>query len=308
LREVYHIDTVDFAVVYDSGSSSQLNLFTKETFPFYLASVLPIAQINQYLGSLFIFDSHAHLERFVADNMNYYQVWPPAWYFAQGDQNAFIMNEVIDRYFKKWGTIPSLSCRQFLVDWAQNFYREHVFPQIPVTVQIRNNPSSEPHRNSNMESWLQFFHFCKDKYPVKFIVVCSISEVDPRLRECPNVILAKDHHTGIEQDLVLIQTAAIHTGASSGPSAVAMFNSKPYLIVNMDLDPHKPFRGLVRDGPFLRYNFAAPLQRYAKGTETVELLVEEFAKMWASVDATHWYMPKDSGSKPGDGLFTSCIR
>jgi hypothetical protein len=308
LREKHHLDMVDFALVYDpkhpASSDPAFASITDKNVIYHLASVLPVAQVNQHLGSLFVFDSHRHLQRFIADNADLYHVWPPAWKFAERDYLSYtVFNDLLYNYFKEHGTIPQLSCRQFLVDWAQAFYREHVYPQVPVTVQVRNIKTFGTHRNLRLECWLEFFHHCQERYPVKFVVVCALAEVDDLLRQCPNVIIAKDYHTGIEQDLTLIHTAAFHMGASSGPASMAVFNTKPYLIVKTDLIPHL-YRDMIQEDTFLRFCFAGPLQRLAVGPETTKLLIAEFARMWAAVDVASWGSPVTPEDKLGSEPLT----
>ena len=292
LRERHHADMVDFALVYDpkypASSDQAFASITQRNVMYHLASILPVAQVNQHLGSLFVFNSHLHLQRFIADSADLYHVWPPAWQFAEPKYLYYtVFNDLLYNYYKEHGRIPRLSCRQFLIDWAQAFYREHVYSQVPITVQVRNIKAFGAHRNLNLECWLEFFHHCEERYPVKFVIICALTEVDDRMRQCPNVIIVKDYHTSIEQDLALIHTAAIHMGASSGPGTMAVFNTKPYLCVNTDLVPHL-YRDMIREDGFLRFCFAGPLQRYAVGPETIELLIAEFAKMWAAVDVASW--------------------
>lgn len=292
LRERHNLDMIDFALVYNpkrpAPSDPAFSNITEENAMYHLASILPVAQVNQHLGSLFIFNSHLHLQRFIADNADLYQTWPPAWQFAEANYlNYTVFNDLLHSYYTKYGFIPHLSCRQFLTDWAQAFYQEHIYPQVPVTVQVRNNKTFGTHRNLRLDCWLKFFHHCEERYPVKFVIICARAEVDDRLRHCPNVLIAKDYHTSIEQDLALIHTAAIHMGASSGPAAMAIFNAKPYLIVNTDLVPHL-YCDMIREDRFLRFPFADPLQRFALGPESTELLIAEFAKMWATVDVADW--------------------
>ena len=307
LREKHHLDMIDFAIVYNPKhpASNPIHASITETNVMYhLGSILPVAQVNQYLGSLFVFNSHLHLQRFIADNADLYHVWPPAWKFAGRKYLRYtVYNDLLYNYYKEHGTIPPLSCRQFLIDWAQAFYREHVYPQVPVTVQVRNNKTFHVHRNLRLECWLEFFHHCEERYPVKFIVTCALAEVDDRMRQCPNVTIAKDYHTSIEQDLALIYTAAIHMGASSGPGTMAFLNTKPYLIVNTDLYPHLN-RGMIREGNFLRFCFAGPLQRLAVGPETTELLIAEFARMWEAVDVDSWRSSLDLKDKQGSEHLT----
>ena len=294
LRERLSASMVDFALVYDPKNPA-LPFFTsikEKNATYHLSSILPLGQVNQYHGSLFLFNSYLHLQRLIASCADLYHAWPPSWQTDRKYQYYTIINDLLYNYYKEHGAIPHLSCCQSIIDWARAFYREHISPLAPVTVQVRNNKMLHTHRNSRLECWLEFFRHCEERYPVKFVVVCSLAEVDDRLRQCPNAIIAKDYHTGIEHDLALIQTAAIHTGASSGPGVIALFNTKPYLFVNTDMAPHL-YRGIVKEDGFLRHYFAGPLQRFSVGSETTELLIAEFARMWSAVDVDSWKKQED---------------
>ena len=298
LCQKHRVDIVDFAIVYDPSNPAAADpifagYITKDNVMFHLASILPIAQVNQKLGSLFIFNSHEHLQRFINDNADRYHVWPSGWKVATREYlSPVVFNDLLYRHYKEHGSIPYLSCRPFLKDWAKGFYREHVHPQVPVTVNIRNNKAWHLHRNSQLDCWIEFFQHCETRYPAKFVIICARSEIDDRLRTCANVLIAKDYHTGVEQDMALIHTSAMHMGAGSGPATMAWFNSKPYLMVNT----------LYKTGEFFehpdmiqkessniqRFWFAGPLQRVANGIESADLLIREFALMWEAVDVQHW--------------------
>ena len=71
---------------------------------------------------------------------------------------------------------------------------------------------------------------------------------------------------------------------------MALFNSKPYLIVNTDLVPHL-YRNIVQGDNFVRFCFADALQRLTVGAETTDLLLTEFARMWEAVDGSNWRPP-----------------
>jgi hypothetical protein len=312
LREKHNLDMVDFALLYDSEHPASpdpaFSSITENNAMYHLASILPVAQVNQHLGSLFLFNSRRNLLRFIADNADLYYVWPPGWKFAFSEYLYYeIFNDLLYNHYKKHGSIPRLTCRQFLVDWAQAFYRKHVHPQVPVTVNVRNNMAFQTHRNLRLECWLEFFHHCETRYPAKFVVVCARSEIDDRLRHCPNVIIAKDHHTGIEQDLALIHTSAIHMGAGSGPASIAWFNDKPYLMVNTVYGPQyfaHPEMIRQEEENVQRFWFAGPLQHIAGGAETTELLIREFARMWAAVDVQHWQSPVSLGENQESEMST----
>lgn len=295
LREKHRLDLVDFALVCDgrkpAPSDPAFAGINKGNALYHLASILPVAQINEHLGSVFIFDSKAQLHRHISDNASAYQVWPTAWQFATRQYLHYaIFNDLLMDHFKAHGSLPRLTCRSFLVEWAQRFHREHVFPAVPVTVNLRNNKNHHPDRNSNLDCWLEFFRHCETRYPVKFIVICARSEIDERLERCANVIIAKEFHSGIEEDLALIHTAAMHMGAGSGPVSMAWFNSKPYLMVNTRFERGYAHPGMIiqEEVDIQRFWFAGPMQRISPRPETVDLLVRQFALMWATIDLKFW--------------------
>src|SRR5438552_3803725 len=144
LREKHHLDVVDFALVYNPEhpalSDSAFSSITEDNAMYHLASILPVAQANQHLGSLFLFNSHRNLQRFIADNADLYHVWPSGWKFGSREYLYYeVFNDLLYDHYKKHGSIPHLTCRKFLVDWAQAFYRKNVHPQVPITVNVRNN-------------------------------------------------------------------------------------------------------------------------------------------------------------------------
>jgi len=293
LRERRQLDVVDFAIVFNhqnpAEASPTFHNVTKTNAMYHLASILPVAQVNPHLGSLLLFNDHEQLHRFIADNADFYEVWPSAWRYAGRDYLYYsVLNDLIYGYFMERESIPSLPCRPHLVGDAQAFYTHHVWPDIPVTVQVRNNPHIDLHRNMDIETWIDFLNDCNGRYPVKFIIVCSLSEVDDRLRQCANVIIAKDFHTSVEQDLALIHEAAIHMGSSSGMGTMAIFNKNPYFLLKAGLFPNR-YKGMIREDPFLRFCFASPFQRFTLHEETSELLINEFSRMWSTIDADGWW-------------------
>lgn len=308
LRDNEGLDLVDFALVCDPKNAvadkRAHGSITENNYIYHLSSVLPAAQVNQHLGSCFVFNSHKQLQCFIEDNFDSYHVWPSAWQFASKKYLYYdIFNNLLYNYYQKHKTIPHLSCRPLFIEWAGAFFSQHVLPDVPVSVQIRNNNRFGKNRNTNIEEWLNFFQYCDGKYPVKFVIVCALSEIDDRLRHHRNVLLAKDFHTGLEQDLSLIQTSIFHMGAGSGMATMAIFNLKPYLITNTNVITHY-YRGMIQDEEFLRFSFASPLQRFTIGLESTEQLITEFARMWDAVDVAQWKLWANTNAAQEDGLST----
>lgn len=294
----HNVNIVDIALVYDSknpASSSPVfaGIVTDDTLMFHLASILPLAQVNQFLGSVFVFNCQEQLQQHIIDNIDRYYVWPTGWQVSIREYlSPQVFNDLLYKHFKEHGEIPHLACRPFLKDWAFSFYQQHANGYVPVTINIRNNKGWQQHRNSQLDAWLAFFKYCEARYPAKFIILCAHSEIDNRWFDCSNVIIAKDYQTGVEQDMALIHTSAIHMGTGSGPTATALFSSKPYLIVNMVLEVggfyyySDMFEQLGQN--IQRFWFASPMQHVANGVETSELLISEFALMWEAIDLQKW--------------------
>lgn len=300
LRETCRLDTVDIAVVYNPkhpGSRDPAFAdITKDNVMHGLSSILAVVQVNKYVGSVLVFDSHDNLHRFIADNGDFYHVWPSAWHSRTTNLFYELYNGLILKYYNDHGTVPYLSCPSFLVNWADNFFREHVLPMVPVTVQCRNK-TYHPQRNLHVDCWLDFFGYCEKRYPVKFVIICAPCEIDNRMRNCSNVIIAKDYHTGIAQDLALTQRAAVCMGTAAGPTMMAVYSRNPYFF-SAPIDLPYGVHGVIAEGNnIFRLPFATPLQRWTRDQETTELLIAEFERIWSAVDTRAGTEPSHTGNK-----------
>jgi hypothetical protein len=281
---------VDLALVYDPASPvvphPAFSAVHSENFLWHLPTVLQAAQVNPYLGSLFLFDSHRHLEKFASGNLDMYEIWPPLPQYASREYLYYrVFNEVLFDYFQREKALPTLESRAPARAWAKGFLEQHVGSDIAVTVQLRRNPAN-PKRDSDYGSWIGFFQLCRGHYPVKFLIICAQHEVDPRLRGCSNVVVAKDHCTSVEQDLALIDAAAIHMGASSGPGMIAIFSGKPYCLFNTDLLLDY-YRGCTREGNRVKLFFCKPAQSFLFGPENQDLIAQEFERLWKAIESPH---------------------
>jgi hypothetical protein len=295
LRQVAGVDRVDLALVYDPASpvvpDPAFSEIGSENFLWHLSTVLQAAQVNPHLGSLFLFDSHRRLEEFASGNLDIYDVWPPLLQYANREYLYYrVFNEVLFDYFQREKALPQLKLRSPARAWSRAFIERHVGSDVPVTVQIRRNPAN-PERDTHSDSWISFFQFSLGRYPVKFLIICAQHEVDARLRQCPNVIVAKDHCTNVEQDLALVDAAAIHMGASSGPGVIAIFNDKPYCQFNTNLQLDR-YKGSILEGNRGRLFFSKSTQSFLFGRETPDLIAEEFERMWKVIEPSH------SGDRP----------
>jgi hypothetical protein len=287
LRQLAGLDRVDLAFVYDPASPvvphPAFSQIDSENFLWHLSTILQAAQVNPYLGSLFLFDSHRRLEEFVSGILPTCEVWPPFPQYVSREYLYYrVFNEVLFDYFQKQKTLPRLESRAPARAWAKGFMEQHVATDVAVTVQLRRN-SANPARDSDYASWISFFEFSKGRYPVRFLIICARHEIDPRLRQCSNVVVAKDHCTNVEQDLALIEASAIHMGASSGPGTIAMFSGKPYCLFNTDLLVDR-YKGSVREGDRVILFFSEPTQSFLFGRETPDLIAAEFERMWKVVE------------------------
>ncbi|MCX5662601.1 MAG: hypothetical protein NTW19_23215 [Planctomycetota bacterium] len=290
LRERWGLDKVDYAVIHEGKAVKnawQWNI-DDDNFHARINQILPAAQVNPHLGSLFVFDSHAQFDEFLQDNIRRYQVWPPGATYKLGKNlRGRIYSEVLYDHVQRTGRLPLIQSRPLMLDWAKRFYASHAEPDVLVSVNMRNNPRWDPSRNLDIDVWLRFFNACAGQYPVRFVVTCSKEEIDPRLRACPNVIMAKDHDTTLEQDVALLEISAFNMGASSGLCAKSIFSDAPYSIVRTNLTP-EVYRGMIFENGCYRFFGSRPDQIFWPHAETLEFLQAEFARMWAIIDVDAW--------------------
>jgi hypothetical protein len=284
----YQLPRIDLACVLNLNRTPLDPVFARRINPdnalHNLLKILPVAQFNPNLGSVFIWETETELGAFLAGN-EYTLVWPPP---GSRDYFHYIGMHMLANYHRTYHNIPGLMAPASFLEWGRAFYARHVLPHIPITVNIRNNPGFGQDRNSAMAEWLALFDYCAGRYPVKFVIICGLTEVDPRLRGLPNVIVAKDHRTSLAQDITLISLAAAHLGTASGPSGIAMVGHRqiPMALFNADCRPNMAHYGaaMVAAEQYVRFAFCPPPQRSWFSVETLPLLIQEFERIWADIN------------------------
>ncbi len=282
LRVEHNIDKVDMIWLCDpSRPKHGIYGITPENYHYHLSTLLPLAQVNPHLGSFLLMDSSQALESYVTNNLHRYHVFPPARdIFGLQDSYRDYFN-CVQRFYAKHGFIPHLSCKPAMVKWAYSFIEQEVRPHLPVVVHLRNR-SAEMERNAKLEDWSEFFTFCQDKFNVKFILISTREEIDPRFRGLENVIFSKDYSTTVEQDMALIQASLIFLGTRSGTWVFPAFSNLPYILFN--------FRTQDEDIPHgsVHLLWATSLQRLVWEPETTESLIDEFTNLFNRVDKQDW--------------------
>jgi hypothetical protein len=288
LRLMHQAKNIDIAVLYDeknpAGSDDVFKSINSENGLFHIASILPVVQVNPFLGSVLLFNSKNQLEKYISNGDEYCLVWPSGWELNVTREYLYyqMLEEIIYPYYIANQSIPYLRSRQSLEDWAIEFISQNISGDICISVNIRNNPNHHLERNSNLKEWKKLFVNCQDKLPIKFIVICSLSEIDTDLRGLENLIFAKDFHTTVEQDLALIAASDIHMGTSSGPATMAWFSEKPYFIVNATLD-QEYFRSnkiiKINGEGYIKFSFSKDGQFFYTGRETFEILKKNLLEM-----------------------------
>lgn len=284
MRISHKVEKIDYCFICDpqDPSRSDQNYINSENYHIHLAAYIPLVNFNPYTGSIFLFDSRKDAEKFIIDNVDKYYTWPGGTEFLSRDRVYRQVFDDIQKFYLKNNYVPHLTCRLEMKNWADDFIKQNISPLIPVVVQIRNNPDCDPKRNSNIDVWLNFFNYCKDKFPVKFIIICSKEEVDERLRNYSNIIIAKDFNTTLEQDLSLVQNSAIFMGMPSGPSSPAVFSDVPYLIFRFKIT----YESMKPGSQFI---FANDTQKIFWEEETTEKLIEEFTSIFNTLDQSIWH-------------------
>jgi hypothetical protein len=292
----------DIAVVYDARRPAKADkvfegVVSTDNVLLHLASMMPVLNLNPKIGSLFVFNSKTALENYLAKNIDeYLNIWPSCFDYGSGKYlNLYAFNTVLYDFFKKYADIPSLSSSAPLKSWALSFIHKNIYPKVPITINIRNNPMWDSRRNSRILEWVKFFRYAEKSYPdVIFIVICAKKEISEEFRGLSNVIFAKDFSTELDQELALIEVSAAHLGTNSGPAAMAYFNKNPYFIFSLPIDGihHEHFEKkdmLVHvRGDIFKFWFASDLQKFSSQPENIESLVSVFEEIYLSIDLKGW--------------------
>lgn len=286
LAETLGLNRIDFCLVYDKEvlhvdphfhpmleSGSHLH---------YVFKFGSLFSFNPYLGAIHVLPSYKELDQFLAKWPTPEVIWPS----LEQINNRFYLNyevhQLVSDFYKKYDRLPHLPIPEPHKSWCQKLIDQ--YKRFPVSVNLRNNPNRDPIRNSNMDEWITFFNRASD-LPVQFFVICDFSEVDVRLLSMKNVTVMKSLGSSLEQDMAMVLGCKIHLGSSSGPTALASFTNKPYVIFNTPNVPHIPkYQGAktIDEKGDVRTSWATPFQKFTTHPETAEEIFSEFVRAYES--------------------------
>jgi hypothetical protein len=188
----------------------------------------------------------------------------------------------LDRFHASHGYLPKLTCPPTALQWANSLVRERVAPAVPVAVQIRFNPDSRI-RDTELSPWAEFLKRMQPQRHIKFVLICRREEIVPELRELQNVIYAKDHGSGVLEDLALVQTARFSMFPASGFCTFPWFCGRPSLYFGHEKLGFPQRRMQDETGKGLQ--FLSPFQRRIWGAQTADILEREFWSLWNDLEA-----------------------
>ena len=255
---------------------------TPENYYVHLSYLLPLAYVNSYLGNFMLMDSPACVHQYISDRgSEYAHIHPSLEDFLALKDVYSTRFEILRQFHQKRNFIPALSCQPSMLAWARNVYQRKIWPHLPVTVHMRNR-TDLTFRNANMNGWFDFLKDCKRQFPVRFILVGTREEIEPRFRRLENVVLSKDLGYTVEHDCAFIQSSSLFLGGRSGISSMAIFSDLPYRIYNFETAGTE---GLLKEQQF---SWAAPLQKLIWKQETREMLMDEFADLYRRLEPRGW--------------------
>lgn len=284
------VSKIDIAFVFSPITSAKFASYITPSNLHYhmLSEMFPLLKINPLLGSVFFFDSRDSFEKFFLKNKNKYHSFPSYFDYVNGRGPVKENYMFMEKFYSKKGFMPEFVFNETTVAWTKAFIKKYVGDKAMITVNLRLNRFFSSNRNSDIQTWIEFFEYAKKNNPdATFVVLGRKNEVS-ELSACSNVIFSKDHGAGIEQELSLIKHSLFHMGMLSGPVTLALCSENiPYIIINFkhpDTRYHLPW---ANPNKFLPWRNKT-LQRLVWGKETTEILIEEFKDLMRRLDKEEW--------------------
>jgi hypothetical protein len=285
------IDDVDLCVVADPSRTRNRDfqpLMEEGALRAKLFELLPMTQLHPKIRNILVVERlDLAIELARRTDRPYKSCWPPCEKLLSpklvGGQYIYYANLAqLDRLYRGREVMPRLRARPLVAAWAREFLAAHARGGVPVTVNLRSNPTHGTHRNMVANAWHAFFDHAASTHKATFFVLGAANEDFSIFRACNNVVITKGWYTTTEQDLALIEHADAHMGCASGPSIFPVFvGEKPALIVNADaiVDLHNYHGSFFLDGSYLRFSFGSPNYRVTATPETEASLIGEFDAM-----------------------------
>jgi hypothetical protein len=275
-----------------NGDNIFNKLIDKNNRLHYYMKLIDCLQINDSIESIYFCNDYTEFYKLYQSKISDSIPWPPLSVVQSQTYLHYIIYDGIKNFYNATNLLPPVFNSMNLTKWAYDYFVSCTDNLFPVTINIRNNKLFSQHRNSHIDSWINFFSYCSGKYPVKFIIICAKSEIDERFYECANAIVSKNDNLTISQEIALVASSLFHMGAASGPATIAPFVDHPSILVNADLLPYiDKYNGSLvyfRDNRHVRLSFSKTLQYYSTFPETTEYLIQEFTTLLKAVDMNDW--------------------
>jgi len=196
-------------------------------------------------------------------------------------QSHFKINE----FFRRHQWIPKLASPKGFRAETEAFKKTHIGGRTPVVINIRQSAlTGTPAtlmRDSPADVWHEFLVRAQKLWPsVVFVLVGDFSAWERRIGLLPNVLVPRVFGYGLGHELTLLLDGSPFFGSSSGFAAVATFSDVPYCITRFQYGASGYMKGMGFSHGSDHYPFAAANQWLSWVPETVDLLVDLFARLW----------------------------
>lgn len=273
LRYEFKLDqnnkNIDLCFIDDDSHYNREQTRFSQPYPFK-KTLKSLAIINRNIDSVFTFRSNAEFERFYLQNKERYIRWPPT------VSGTLIMDyRAIEKFYREHNFIPLLDVPSEILTEIYHFYESHVYPALPVILNVRQNNKHDTSRNSAILEIKRFLEHYADNKRYKFVIICNKSEVPEDFRQLKNVLISKDYFSDIEHDLGLIKTSYLCIFPSSGMACFAMFSKVPFIQFG-NHGYHEKFTCPKKGKSF---NFLSESQKIYHGSENTDLLISSFEEL-----------------------------
>lgn len=290
-HSLFYIDLV-FVVDRENMHRGDQSEVTASNYRNWILNLAECAESLKSISSLSIFDNKHKFMSFYRKARYTHKIFPENGSIYR-PIDCYCLRDVSD-YYRASGFVPKFEPSDFLLEWAETYFKEKSYPFLPIVVFIRNS-KTQTERNTKLQIWFDFFRAVIAQYPVKIFIVNDFwnpviipEDLSSRVLVCQEATISAKYR------LALMQKSCFTVSTVIGSIIHCFFIDKPYLLFGWDskyfsFEYNKMLHGVNED---LRLPWADKYQKVFPKQESTEYIVSKFKELYNLLDQDNRLVPE----------------